>query len=330
MIEARAVKIAGKGEVDVLSLGTLAVRDPGEGELRVKVAAAGLNRADLLQRRGFYPAPPGVPADVPGLEYSGTVEQVGPGVLGLSVGDAVMGIVSGGAMATHLVTHARETMKVPPGVSLVDAAAIPEVFLTAYDALFVQARLRLGQSVLVHSIGSGIGTAALQLASCAGAHVLGSSRTQDKLERCVRLGLHDGVLVTDKTFAATVAKLTQQRGCDVILDTVGGAYLAENVKALAPLGRLVVIGLMGGAAAELPLGLLLAKRAQVIGTVLRSRPLEEKATLSQQFARDVSPLFESGKLRPVIDAVLPMSEIRAAHERMERNDSFGKLVMAWE
>jgi NADPH:quinone reductase len=196
--------------------------------------------------------------------------------------------------------------------------------------VFVQAQLGLGQTLLVHSIGSGIGTAALQLGLCAGAQVLGSSRTQDKLERCASLGLQHGLLVDDKTFAQAVATHTHGRGCDVILDTVGGSYLAENVKALATLGRLVIIGLMGGAAAELPLGLLLAKRAQVIGTVLRSRSLEEKATLCQRFARDVVPLFERGQLKPVIDAVLPMSEIRQAHARMERNSSFGKLVMSWE
>jgi NADPH2:quinone reductase len=189
MIEARAVKIVGKGEVDTLTLGTLSVREPGPGEVRVQVAAAGLNRADVLQRRGFYPAPPGVPVDVPGLEYAGTVEQVGEGVRELAVGDRVMGIVSGGAMATHLVVHAREAMRVPDNLSLTEAAALPEVFLTAYDALFAQGRLGVGQCVLVHSVGSGVGTAALQLGLCASAQVLGTSRTQDKLERCKALGL---------------------------------------------------------------------------------------------------------------------------------------------
>jgi NADPH2:quinone reductase len=178
MIEARAVCIQGKGEVDVLQLGTLAVRDAGPSELRVQVEAAGLNRADILQRRGYYPAPPGSPANVPGLEYAGTVEQVGEDVRDFSVGDPVMGIVGGGAMATHVIVHAREVLRVPAGMPLTEAAAIPEVFLTAYDALFAQARLRAGQLTLVHAIGSGVGTAALQLGRLAGAEVYGTSRSE--------------------------------------------------------------------------------------------------------------------------------------------------------
>jgi NADPH:quinone reductase-like Zn-dependent oxidoreductase len=201
-VEARAVKITGKGDVEVLALGTLAVRDAGPGEIRVRVAAAGLNRADTLQRKGFYPAPAGVVPDVPGLEYAGTVEQVGEGVRELALGDRVMGIVPGGAMATQLVVHAREALRVPEGMSLSDAAAIPEVFLTAYDAMHLQAGLALGQTVLVHAIASGVGTAALQLALASGARVVGTSRTQDKLERCKALGLQHALCVSDKTFAA--------------------------------------------------------------------------------------------------------------------------------
>lgn len=329
MIQARAVIIQGKGEVDALSLGTLPVRDAGPGELRVKIAAAALNRADILQRRGLYPAPAGVVADVPGLEYAGTVEQVGEGVYDFSVGECVMGIAGGGAMATHLIAHAREVMRVPAGMPLTEAAAIPEVFLTAYDALFVQGALALGQLALLHSIGSGVGTAALQLARLAGARVIGTSRTQDKLARCQALGLEHGLVVTDKTFASAVAELSAGHLSDVILDTVGAAYLVENIKALAPRGRLVLVGMLGGATAELPLGLLLAKRASVIGTVLRSRPLEEKVALTQRFARDVLAQFGTGRLRPVVDVVMPMTEIRAAHQRLESNVSFGKIVLSW-
>jgi NADPH2:quinone reductase len=330
MIEAKAVKIAGKGGVEVLSIGALSVRDPGPGEVRVKVAAAGLNRADCLQRKGFYPAPPGVPADVPGLEFAGTVEALGDGVSGWSVGAPVMGIVAGGGMATHLVLHARELIAVPKGMALEDAAAIPEVFLTAYDGLCLQAGLGLGQVALLHAVGSGIGTAALQLCLATGARPVGTSRTQDKLERCAELGLRDGILVQDGKFASALAERTGGRLADAILDTVGGAYLTENLKALAPLGWLVVIGLLGGAAAELPLGLLLAKRGRVAGSVLRSRPLEEKIALAQRFSAAVLPLFEAGQLRPVVDAVLPMAQIGEAHSRMEANESFGKLVMRWE
>ncbi len=330
MIEARAVRIVGKGDVAALTLGTLGVRDAAPGEVRVRVVAAGLNRADILQRKGFYPAPPGVPADVPGLEYAGTVEQVGEGVRELAVGDRVMGITGGGAMATYVNVHAREVLRVPEGMSLTDAAAIPEVFLTAYDAMFSQGGLGFGQLVLVHAVGSGVGTAALQLGLAAGARVVGSSRTDDKLERCRELGLRDGLCVRDKTFAAEFAELTRGVLADVILDTVGGAYLADNLKVIASQGRLVIVGLLGGAAAELPLGLLLAKRASVIGTVLRSRSLEEKIAVTQLFARTALPWFESGRLKPIVETVLPMTEVREAHTRMEGNATFGKIVLAWD
>jgi NADPH2:quinone reductase len=329
MIEARAVCIEGKGDVEVLKIGTLAVRDAGPNELRVKVAAAGLNRADILQRKGYYPAPPGSPAHVPGLEYAGTVEQVGEGVRDFSPGDAVMGIAGGGSMATHLVVHARETMRVPTGMPLTEAAAIPEVFLTAYDALFAQANLRVGQLVLVHAVGSGVGTAALQLARLAGAEVYGTSRSEDKLQRCKQLGLEHFLVVSKNEFAAALAERSGGRGANVILDTIGAAYFAENIKALATGGRLVLVGMLGGATAECPLGLLLAKRATVIGTVLRSRPLEEKAALTQNFARDMLHNFASGALKPVIDTIMPMTDIQAAHKHMESDTTFGKIVLRW-
>jgi len=329
MIEARAVCIEGKGDVDVLQLGTLQVRDAGPNEVRVKVAAAGLNRADILQRKGFYPAPRGAPADVPGLEYAGTVEQVGEGVREFSVGDAIMGITGGGAMATHLVAHAREAMRVPAGMPLTEAAAIPEVFLTAFDALFVQANLRPGQLALVHAIGSGVGTAALQLGRLMGAEVYGTSRSEDKLLRCKQYDLEHGLVVSKNEFASALTERSGGRAADVILDTIGAAYFAENIKALATGGRLVLVGMLGGATAEFPMGLLLAKRATVIGTVLRSRPLEEKAALTQSFARDMLNKFVSGALKPVIDTVMPMTEIREAHKRMESNTTFGKIILRW-
>jgi putative PIG3 family NAD(P)H quinone oxidoreductase len=326
---ARAVRIRGKGGVEALELGPYRPRDPGPGEVLVEVAAAALNRADILQRKGFYPAPPGAPADIPGLEYAGTVVATGEGVRSFARGDRVMGIVAGGAMATHLVVHEREAIPVPEGMPLHDAAAVPEVFLTAYDALFVQGGLRLGERVLVHAVGSGVGTAALQLALAVGARPIGTSRTVEKLDRCRAYGLVDGVVADGGRFAERVRELTGGAGVDAILDTVGAAYLAENVAALAPRGRVVVVGLLGGAKGELPLGALLEKRGRVIGTVLRSRPLEEKAALARDFAAHALPLFAAGKLRPVVDAVLPMEEIREAHGRMERNETFGKVVLVW-
>jgi putative PIG3 family NAD(P)H quinone oxidoreductase len=267
---------------------------------------------------------------VPGLEYAGTVAQLGNGVSDFTVGDKVMGIVAGGGMATHVVVHAREAIKVPGKLSLAEAAAIPEVFLTAYDALFAQAGLGIGQVVLLHAIGSGIGTAALQLARIAGARAIGTSRSADKLERCKPLGLQDAILVSDKRFAAEVTRRSAGHGADIILDSVGAAYLAENLSALALKGRLVLIGLMAGATAEIALSVLLAKRAQLIGTVLRSRPLEEKASLAQAFTRDVLPLFERGAIVPVIDQVMPMQDIAQAHRRMEQDENFGKIVLTWQ
>jgi NADPH2:quinone reductase len=330
-LRAKTVRITAFGGPEVLAPGELEVRAPGPGEVCVEVAAAGVNRADLLQRRGVYPAPPGVPADVPGLEYAGRVAAVGEGVREWKVGDAVMGIVAGGALATHLVVHAREAIAVPRGMSLTDAAALPEVFLTAYDAIVTQGGLASGDTLLVHAIGSGVGTAALQLARALGARTLGTSRTAGKLVRCEALGLapDDGLAVTDARFAEQVQALTGGRGVDVVLDGVGAAYLEENVRALAPGGRVVVIGLLAGASAPLPLGLLLQKRARVFGSVLRSRPLEEKIALARLFSQRLLPLFERGVLRPVVDAVLPMRAAQEAHARLEAGDSFGKIVLAW-
>lgn len=327
-IDARAVRIREHGGPEVLEIGRLEVRDAGAGEIRVSVAAAGLNRADTLQRRGHYPAPPGVAPDVPGLEFAGEVEQVGAGVTEWKVGDRVMGIVPGAGMATHVVTPAREALRVPSKLSLTDAAAVPEAFLTAFDALFELGGLRQGELALIHSVASGVGTAAIQLCRAAGARSAGTSRTADKLARCQELGLDHALHTPDGRFAAELDKLTGG-GADVILDTVGAAYLGENVRALATRGRLIVIGLLGGVKAEFPLGALLPKRARVEGSVLRSRAPEEKAALAQSFAKHVLAGFDTGMYRPVIDATLPMADIAEAHARMDRNETFGKLVMAW-
>ena len=329
-VKARSVLFTGAGDTGVITLGEREVRAPGAGEIRVRVAAAGLNRADVLQRKGRYPAPPGAPADVPGLEYAGHVEALGPGVELWKLGDPVMGIVAGGGMSTHVVVHAREAIPVPAGMAIEEAAAIPEVFLTAWDALFAQADMRAGQVVLVHAIGSGIGTAALQLARAVSAIAVGTSRTADKLARARALGLAHGIEVArdEPAFAAALEGEVGRRA-DVILDGVGGSYLGENVRALASRGTLVVLGLLGGASGTLPLGALLAKRARVVGTVLRARPLEEKAALARAFADEAVPLFERGVLRPVVGDVMPFDQVADAHARMERDETFGKLVLRW-
>jgi NADPH:quinone reductase-like Zn-dependent oxidoreductase len=211
-------------------------------------------------------------------------------------------------------------------MSLEEAAAIPEVFLTAFDALFAQGELVLGETLLLHAVASGVGTAALQLGNAAGARVVGTSRSAEKLARCRELGLEHPVDTSDGTFADALRELG---GADLIIDTIGAKYLKENLKALALRGRIVILGLMGGVTGEMPLGLLLKKRGRIVGSTLRARPLEEKAALTQRFVREALPLFATGRLKPVVDAVLPMAEVGAAHERMERNETFGKLVLRW-
>lgn len=328
MANARVVRIEGKGGPEVLSIADREIRAPGPSEVRIDVRAAGLNRADSLQRRGFYPAPPGAPADVPGLEFAGYVESIGEAVLSYSVGDRVMGICAGGGMSTLLVAHERELVPVPPGMSFEHAAAIPEVFFTAFDALFLQAEIGLGSDVLIHSVGSGVGTAALQLVRVAGGRSIGTSRTEAKLTRAMELGLEHGIVVDGSQFAAAV-KGAVPRGATAILDTVGASYLEENVEAVAVGGTIVTIGLLGGAKGTIPLGALLAKRASLRGSTLRARPLEEKAALAARFRSELLPLFERGLLRPIVEDVMPMARVRDAHARLEANETFGKLVLHW-
>ena len=328
MPKARAIRIREPGGPEVLEVGEIDLPEPGPTEVLVDVAAAGLNRADCLQRRGFYPAPPGVPADVPGLEFAGVVESVGDAVSIWKPGDRVMGIVGGGSMATRVVTQGAELMPVPKELSLEEAAAVPEVFLTAYDAIVLQGGLQAGQSVLLHAVASGVGTAGIQLASAIGATSIGTSRTADKLPRCTDLGLNHAVLVEDGSFAEAVLEAAP-KGVDVILDTIGAAYLAQNVKVIGKKGRIIVIGLMGGVKGELALGALLAKRASIHGSVLRSRSAAEKAELTRSFTEEMLERFATGELKPIIDEVLPMTDIQAAHRRMDANETFGKLVLNW-
>jgi putative PIG3 family NAD(P)H quinone oxidoreductase len=326
---ARAVRFTKPGGPEVLELAEVSCRAPGYGEVEVEVVAAGLNRADIMQRKGLYPAPASSPADVLGLEYAGVVRAVGDDVRDLHPGARVMGILGGGAMCTSVVVHHREVMPVPEGMPLHEAAAVPEAFLTAWDALFEQGGATLGTSVLLHAVASGVGTAAVQLCRAAGVRSLGTARSEAKLARVRSLGLDEGIVPVERRFAEAVLARTEHRGVDVCLDAVGAAYLDENLRAMAPLGRLVLLGLMGGAMGEINLGLVLTRRLRVMGTVLRSRSLEEKAQLAQRFTRAVLPKFATGMLKPVIDTVLPMTAVRAAHERMERNETLGKIVLTW-
>lgn len=329
-IRAKAVCIREPGGPEQLQFGTLEVAAPGPGQVRVEVVGAGLNRADVLQRRGFYPAPAGVPAHVPGLEFAGHVEAIGDGVTGTAVGSRVMGIVAGGAMATHLVISERELLPVPAGLNMEQAAAIPEAFLTAFDALFPRGTLQVGELLVIHAVTSGIGTAALQLGKAAGALVVGTSRSEDKLARCAELGLDAGVVSTGGRFQEALLEQIDGRRPNLIVDLVGGPYFQQNLNVLGTQGRLVVVGLLGGSGKpELPLFELMKKRLRIEGTVLRSRSAEEKATLTQQFIRQCIPFFDSRKLNPILDCTFPMEQIADAHRRMESNDTFGKTVMLW-
>ncbi len=328
-MKARAVVVRTPGGPEVLELAEVDVRDPGPGEIRVRVRAAGVNRADLLQRRGLYPPPPGSPPDVLGLEFAGEVEACGPGTSLHRPGDRVMGLVGSGGMSELVCVHEREAVSIPRGMDFAAAAAIPEAFMTAYDALFLQAKASMGDRVLIHAVASGVGTAAVQLVRAAGARSIGTSRSEAKLRAVQGLGLDEPLLVEEGKFAERCLALTGGRGVDVLLDFVGASYLAENIASLAPGGRMVVLGLMGGVLGEMSLGLLLSRRLAMMGSTLRARPLEEKIALSRVFEAHVVPLFEAGVLRPVVDRTFAAAEVRAAHERMESNENVGKMVVVF-
>jgi NADPH:quinone reductase len=320
----RAVVYAAQGNTGTIALAERPDPVPGPGEILVRVRAAGLNRADLMQRRGHYPAPPGWPADIPGLEYAGVVEGTGEGAGRWRPGDRVMGLVGGGAQAELLVVHEDEVLAVPAGLSDAEAAAIPESFLTAYDALAVRARLASGERVLVHAVGSGLGTAAIQIARAIGAEVVGTSRSAAKLERARRYGLTEAIDTSQTAFRTALT-----RPVDVILDVLGGPAFGDNLAALAPRGRLVLLGFLAGARAEADLGPLLRGRLEVIGTVMRTRKREERVSLAREFGERMLPLFERGELVPVVDRTFSFSDVAEAHRAMESNTTFGKVVMMW-
>lgn len=326
----RAAKITRPGGPEVLEIVEVPTPSPRVGEVLVRVHASALNRADLLQRQGRYPAPPAAPADIPGLEIAGEVVATGDGAGPWKAGDRVFGIVGGGGNAEFAVTRGAHLAPIPTSLSWEDAAAVPEAFITAHDALVTQAAVRPAERVLVHAVGSGVGIAAVQLVRALGGHCYGTARTKDKVDRAREYGLTDGVVVGDdpEVFGAAVRRWTNGGGMNVILDLVGGPYLPVNVECAAPLGRIVLIGLMAGRSATLNLGTILTRRLTIRGTALRSRTDAEKAAVTAAFARDVVSLLERGTVRPVVDRVLPLSEIRAAHALLESNQTFGKVVLA--
>jgi putative PIG3 family NAD(P)H quinone oxidoreductase len=324
----RAVVLRAYGDVDVLRFEDIADPPCGPEEVCVAVKATALNRADLLQRRGLYPQPGPAPRDeVPGLEYAGDVIEVGARVTDLARGDRVMGILAGGAYAEKVVTHHRTTIKIPERLSWVEAAAVPEAFITAHDAL-TRCGLRAGESVLVHAAASGVGLAAVQTAKIMGAlPVIGTASSHRKLEEARKCGLDEGIAYAEQDFAVEVARIRGGHGVDVIVDFVGASYLERNIKSLAPCGRLIVIGLLGGISAELNLGLLLNRRLSVFGTVLRPRPLEEKIAATRAFATSIVPHLARGGAWPVVDRVFPFADVADAHAYMETNANVGKIVL---
>jgi len=324
----KAILYTAPGDTGVIQLRDVTTPVPGARQIRVRVHAAGLNRADILQRKGRYPAPPGWPADIPGLEYAGAVESLGPDATRWKIGDRVMGLVGGGAQAEFVVVHEDEAIAIPDHLSFSEAAAIPEAFLTAWDALVTRGRLQAGERVLIHAVGSGVGTAAVQLAKRIGAITAGTSRNADKLARAVELGLDEGI---DTSSAGVPARATSA-AFNVIIDVLGGPAFAANLEALAPRGRLVMLGFLQGPKADVSLEPILRKRLEVIGSVMRTRLLEERIPLVRDFAERVVPMFAPGTspvVRPIIGAIFPMREIAAAHAAMERDENFGKLVLVW-
>jgi putative PIG3 family NAD(P)H quinone oxidoreductase len=322
----KAITIPEPGEADALVPADVPTPDPAHDQVRIRVAAAGVNRADVMQRKGFYPPPPGAP-EYPGLEVSGTVDALGEGVDGWRVGDEVCALLAGGGYAEHVCVAAGQVLPVPSGVSLEDAAALPEVVCTVWSNVFMTANLLPGQTLLVHGGSSGIGTMAIQLAREVGARVAVTAGSAEKLEACRTLGAEVLVNYREQDFVEELWAATAGAGADVILDNMGAKYLARNVDALAVNGRLVVIGLQGGARAELDLGMLLRKRGAVIATSLRARPAPEKAAIVAAVREHVWPLVESGRVEPVVHSRHPLGEAAAAHRELEGSGHIGKILL---
>lgn len=322
----KAITIPQPGDPSALVLADVSTPEPAADEVRIRVAAAGVNRADVMQRMGFYPPPPGAP-DYPGLEVSGTIDAVGAGVDGWSVGDEVCALLSGGGYAEQVCVAAGQVLPVPAGVSLADAAALPEVVSTVWSNVFMTANLLPGQTLLVHGGSSGIGTMAIQLAREVGARVAVTAGSAAKLDVCRELGAEILVNYREQDFVAQIKEATAGAGADVILDNMGAKYLGRNVEALAVNGRLVVIGLQGGAKAELDLGQLLRKRGAVIATSLRARPAAEKAAIVAAVREHVWPLVESGRVRPIVHARHTLAEAGEAHRELEASGHIGKILL---
>ena len=326
----RAAVITQPGGPEVLQVQEIEEPQPGPDEILVDVKASALNRADLLQRGGRYPGPADARADVPGLEMAGVVAAVGGRVTELTPGDRVFALLGGGGYAQRAVIHQAMAVSIPERLDFQQAASIPEIFFTAYDALFNWCSLSMGERALIHAAGSGVGVAAIQLAREAGAVTFGTASSAEKLRRAAELGLDVGINYRDEDFADVVRQKTGGRGVDVVLDVIGAPYWDRNIASMALKGRMVLVGTMGGGQTETNVGALMPKRLSVFGTVLRMRSLGEKVILTEQFRRHVLPLIDSGKVRPVIDRVFPLEQAAEAHRYMETNANFGKIVLTME
>ena len=324
----RAAVITGAGGPEVLAIQSRLLPMPGRSEILVRVRASAINRADLHQRNGRYPAPPGVPADIPGLEFAGEVAALGDGVSAWSIGDRVCGLVGGGAHAEYLVTHERTVARVPNEMSWAIAGASPEAYITAHDALITQAMLRPGDTLLIHAVGSGVGLAAVQLATAIGARVFGTARGAAKIDAARAMGMIEGCAPGEPGWVAQAMKgWTDGRGADVVLDLVGGDYTAESLLAMAPRGRLMLVGALAGTRSTVDLRAILGKRLNLRGTVLRSRSLEERIAVIQAYEREVLPWLATGKLAPPIDATFELAQIAEAHALVEGNGTIGKVAL---
>jgi putative PIG3 family NAD(P)H quinone oxidoreductase len=321
----RAVVLHSHGGPEVLTIDKVADPTPGPDEVVVDIAATALNRADLLQRMGLYPDPRKLQPEIPGLEFAGTVSALGARATMWKIGDRVMGIEAGGAYAERIATHERQLLAIPDGIDLVTAAAIPEVFLTAWDALVLQGGLTSGRWALVHAGASGVGTAAIQIAKAIGARIAVTCSI-GKAQACRDLGA-DVVLERSPHDWMSDARSAVPQGFDTILDVIGGDEVDRNLQTVATRGTIVQVGLMGGGTTPVNVGLLLGKRATWVGTTLRTRPLEEKVAVTRRFAAEMLPLFDSGALRPIVDSVYALDQIADAHRHMEANANTGKIVV---
>lgn len=326
----KAVVITRFGGPEVLEVQEVPAPQPGPDEVLVRVHGSALNRADLLQRQGGYAAPPGVPQNIPGLEFAGEVVELGTNARRWSKGDRVMGIIGGGAHAEFVIAHQEAVASVPPNLELSTAGGIPEVFMTAHDALR-QAGFEPGDNVLIHAVGSGVGLAATQLVNALGGRAFGTSRTPDKIERAKEFGLESGYAVPEPSALTELSKFaesaTSGHGFDVVLELNGGPYFAASLEAAALKGRIILIGGVAGGKTNVDLYQILRKRLHVIGTVMRARSLEEKIATTNAFAEEVVPLLARGTVQPVIDSVFPLEKISDAHRRLESNETFGKVVL---